>query len=737
MNLSKRTLLELFALSVVSLFFELLAIRWLSADFRAFAVFRTFPLVTCFVGLGAGFALNRDAVFRYTPWALVFFVGVAKLAEFFKVGFWGFPSASVFNWQSLPVEGMPGAVYLVMFSFVLLLLLAGPFLVSACIGARLGVLFNQAASLQSYAVNLAGALLGSCLFTLLSFLGSPPWQLLLVTAGALALFAPGRKRLVWLAAACLVAVLAALPCPVSSMALSEAFTVYQEKAAKTFWSPYQRLDLRLYRDKAESGQETGRFLGLELGVNRLFYQYFFSPELALSSFPADLRGFVQIRRDQYSLPEKIKPSPEWGPTVTFDRGDQSSLPAEVKPGRSVLVLAAGTGQDVAAAVQHGATEVDAVDIDPVILELGRRYNPIYSQPSVHLFCDDARHYIGRCKKKYDLIVYSFLDSHAVLGQGSSVRLDSYPYTQEGIVSGLNLLQPDGLMVVSFSAVTPWLERRLYKTISEAVGYEPLLIEGKEGFGHLFFVLGQAVRDRAVQPPAGWKLKDKPQIDPGERSLTDDWPYLYVRPDVLDVPYLLIIFQIVLASFLAARRVLVGKGNLLHWQMFFLGAAFLLLELHSISFLSLLYGSTWLTSAVAINGILLMIFCSNLLVMKFGRFFVGKEWLIYLLLLLSIAGDYLLPVTALAGEPEVLRYSLLTLVTLLPLCVAGFLFSALFSRVDNAAQALAFNLFGSVVGGMLEYLSNFWGVKALCLVAAWFYLMALLCLLKGGRADRTA
>lgn len=713
MNSSRRALVELFILSIVSLFFELLAIRWLSADFRAFAVFRTFPLVTCFVGLGAGFALNRDALFKFCPWALLSFVVIAKVAEFFKVGFWGFPSASVFNWQSLPVEGMPGAVYLVMFSVVLLLLLAGPFMVSVCIGARLGVLFNQETSLKSYAINLAGALAGSCLFTLLSFMGSPPWQLLLVTAGLLTLFAPGRKRLLWLASACVVAVLAALPCPVSSMVLSEAFTVYQEKSAKTFWSPYQRLDLRLYRDKAQEDQSAGRFLGLELGVNRLFYQYFFAPELPLSSIPADLRSFVQTRRNQYCLPE------------------------EIRPGRSVLVLAAGTGQDVAAAVQHGANEVDAVDIDPVILDLGRKYNPIYSQSNVHLYCDDARHYIGRCAKKYDLIVYSFLDSHAVLGQGSSVRLDSYPYTKEGIVSGLNLLKPDGLMVVSFSAVTPWLERRLYRTISEAAGYEPFLIEGKEGFGHLFFVLGQAVKAGAVTAPPGWKRADKPISLQGERSLTDDWPYLYVRPDVLDVPYLLIILQIVLASFLAARKVLLGHGNALNWQMFFMGAAFLLLELHAISFLSLLYGSTWLTSAIAINGILLMIFCSNLLVMKFGRFFSGKEWLIYLLLLLAIFADYLLPSGAFSTAPELVRFGLLTLLTLLPLCVAGFLFSSLFSRVDNAARALSFNLFGSVVGGMLEYLSNFWGVKALCLVAAAFYLLALLCLLKGSRQGESS
>ena len=48
--------MELFFLSLASLIVELLIIRWISADIRAFTIFKTFPLVTCFVGLGVGTA---------------------------------------------------------------------------------------------------------------------------------------------------------------------------------------------------------------------------------------------------------------------------------------------------------------------------------------------------------------------------------------------------------------------------------------------------------------------------------------------------------------------------------------------------------------------------------------------------------------------------------------------------------------------------------------------------------
>ena len=50
----------------------------------------------------------------------------------------------------------------------------------------------------------------------------------------------------------------------------------------------------------------------------------------------------------------------------------------------MLVLGAGSGTDVVAALRHGARHVDAVEIDPVIVRLGRQYHPDqpYSDPRV-------------------------------------------------------------------------------------------------------------------------------------------------------------------------------------------------------------------------------------------------------------------------------------------------------------------------------------------------------------------
>src|SRR5205085_4132812 len=76
------------------------------------------------------------------------------------------------------------------------------------------------------------------------------------------------------------------------------------------------------------------------------------------------------------------------------------------PPRRVLVVGAGTGNDVAAALRAGATEVDAVDIDPAVVALGRRHHPEhpYDDARVRVIVDDARAAFRRLPARhYDVV----------------------------------------------------------------------------------------------------------------------------------------------------------------------------------------------------------------------------------------------------------------------------------------------------------------------------------------------
>src|SRR6185437_11960282 len=103
-----------------------------------------------------------------------------------------------------------------------------------------------------------------------------------------------------------------------------------------------------------------------------------------------------------------------------------SWPFQLRDPGDVLILASGTGCEADKALRFGARTIDAVDIDPVIIKIGKTKHPLasYRSPKVNVVCDDARHFMNVCDKKYDLVVFSYLDSHTVTGIGSSVRLDN-------------------------------------------------------------------------------------------------------------------------------------------------------------------------------------------------------------------------------------------------------------------------------------------------------------------------
>jgi len=81
--------------------------------------------------------------------------------------------------------------------------------------------------------------------------------------------------------------------------------------------------------------------------------------------------------------------------------------------------------------------------------------------------NDARSYLRTTDRMYDMIVYGLLDSHTLLSHASSVRLDSFVYTVEGFREARARLKPGGILVVSFSALTEAIGRKMYEMLRQA------------------------------------------------------------------------------------------------------------------------------------------------------------------------------------------------------------------------------------------------------------------------------
>jgi spermidine synthase len=682
--------------SAAGLFFELLMIRWISSEIPIFAYLKNFVLIACFLGFGLGCYLCRRRVnlaaglmpllaitlLVKLPWeglrrlltGLNAFVGA--LAE---VEIWGLPTLprTWSAWEGLIITLAVVVPLFALIAFVFMPLgqLVGWYLERACRG------------IFGYTVNILASLAGILLFTLLSFLSQPPAVWLGVGGGILVVLLWRDEKLRATAAiATAILVGLALQGPISDL--------------KVYWSPYQKLVLRpLVKD--------GETYSYEISTNASWYQQI-----------CDLSpGFVAAHPDLF--PAAI----EWNPY---------NVPYHFYPNPpSVLVLGSGTGNDVAAALRNGAGEVTAVEIDPLILRLGRElhFEHPYSSPRVHAVNNDARSYLQTSTQKFDLILFSLLDSHTTNSYYSNIRIDNYVYTPESIAAARNLLRPGGILVIKYWVETSWIDGRLYALAENAFGRPPLLFQAPPtyyGTPGRFFICGSQERiARALQDPALSEyvaLHRNQNFEPA-RLTTDDWPYFYQREPGLPTIVVLISGALLPLCWLMVRAT-GTRGRSLEWHFFFLGAGFLLLETQIISKMALVFGTTWVVNSIVIAGLLLLIVGSNLVVELRPGISVG---LAYAGIFASILVAYLVPIRALLFASLGLKILAATLILCMPVFFAGIVFIRSFAAAGFRGEALGSNLFGALVGGLLESFSFWFGLRSLLILAAGLYLASWLAL----------
>src|SRR5262245_10302389 len=364
---SSTRMTELFTVSFLSLYFELIVIRWLSSEIRIFAYFKNIPLMACLFGLGLGMALagKTPRLSRWFPLGLTFIVTIISLAsplhlvhvaflnplEHYLPGeFLSGQTGQDTTWARFSLF-LPGLIVLVAVFYLIVFTFMG-------IGQRIGELLRNFRPLVGYTVNILGSLIGIALFTIMSFLSLPPpiWLLLGLVLAAFYFRDPDQLAVMFL-----------------SMALAFGLS-----DSSVLWSPYYRIGVQESVLPPDAGRPPFHY-GYNISVN------YDAMEGAYNNAVGALAGLSDNQR-----------------RATADYYDTPYVALGDKP-RSVLVLAAGTGNDVAAALRHGATEVDAVEIDPTIVQLGRELHPEkpYDHPSVHVIVDDARAFLKRTDKRYD------------------------------------------------------------------------------------------------------------------------------------------------------------------------------------------------------------------------------------------------------------------------------------------------------------------------------------------------
>ena len=161
--------LDLFLLSALGLFLEILLIRWLASEIRVFAYFKNFTLVSCFFGLGLGFVLARRRwnTFVFFPILLTATVLCVEWVEpTLRKNLRYLPSAEELHAWSLNDAQALGQAFLfygvITAAFLLITLVFVP------LGQLTGRMMNTFKPLAAYSVNLLGAVAGAASFSILS-----------------------------------------------------------------------------------------------------------------------------------------------------------------------------------------------------------------------------------------------------------------------------------------------------------------------------------------------------------------------------------------------------------------------------------------------------------------------------------------------------------------------------------------------------------------------------------------
>lgn len=532
--------------------------------------------------------------------------------------------------------------------------------VMAAIAQGVARTFMLFTPLEAYRLDILGSLAGIAAFSLFSFLGAPPVAWGSVVAVALAvLYGRDMRLLQVIALAGIVAVL-----------------LHESLNPRDSWSPYYKVSVFAV---PHAGVKA-------INVNGIPHQMIESIEQRKKFEPVYFLPYQRLRSN---------------------------------PLRDVLIIGAGNGGDVAIALAAGAKHVDAVEIDPRIYQIGRELNPNhpYQDPRVSMHVNDGRAFLQQTRKKYDLILFALPDSLVLVSGQSSLRLESYLFTLEAMRSARSRLALGGAFGMYNYYRNVWLIDRLAGTLQAAYGHAPC-VDSVGTFGR--FALLMVSRDpRRLSCSTTWTPATKPAPSP----VDDDHPFVYLETRSIPSLYVITMVGILLLSLILVRTTGTRLGQMAPYgDLFFMGAAFLLLETKNVVQFALLFGTTWFVNALVFFGILLSVFAAVELARHVQ---VRNPSRLYAALFAALLLAWAVPPESLLALGVVWRFAAATSLAFAPIFLANLVFAARFREVGSSTIAFGANLLGAMVGGILEYSSLVTGYRSLLFVIAALYGLAFL------------
>ena len=747
MSTTSRERFDLFLISLLVLFLELACIRWFPSHVLFLTFFTNTVLLAAVLGMSVGClaASRRMNLLPWTPLLLVLALGGAhfveyerrRLGSYVDVGGQASPQLVFFGAEYqlrdpttfvIPIEVIAGVFFL-----AIALALVGP-------GQQLGRALNRVPDrLASYTLNILGSIAGIVLFAACSWFELPPiWWFASVVAG-LGYFLMPEDRLKGLS-------LAVAPALVLFLAATGGtrYGTEMANAMREYWSPYYRIHYQ-----PDHKVITVNLIGHQQMVTRQ------------SPFPA------------YALPHLL------------------NRDAGRPPFGQVMIIGAGSGNDVSRALAWGAERVDAVEIDPVIYRLGKADHPDhpYDDPRVFVHLNDGRNFLKSGNKQYDLIIYALVDSLVLHSSYSNIRLESYLFTKQAMDDVKKRLRPGGVFVMYNYFRQGWIVSRLQSALESSFGAGSTMVMNlpardtlqqdqvlQDDFTVLMAGAIEPLRDAFGRQPEYWLRSNRsPDMQsangfttpsPADRQAwrtlthdqqnrdpwtqfrttrvvtgdepqllaTDDWPFLYLREPM--IPSLSLrgmaimggIGLLLLFPFLRRSSSATGPGDPVGTlAQMFFLGAGFML----VETKAVVHMALLFGGTWVVNSVVIFAVLVMILLANLFVLIVRPSQLApyYAGLLISLTASALVPMDYFLGMDRTMQILGSSLLAFLPVLFAGVIFAVSFARSAEPDRAFGANIAGAMFGGLAEYSSMLLGFRYLLFVAVGLYLCSFVGLAK--------
>lgn len=168
----------------------------------------------------------------------------------------------------------------------------------------------------------------------------------------------------------------------------------------------------------------------------LSYVYPVKVECTSSSVNPQLDVFLKQGRYQLCTPNAVY---SYGDLYDNFTRSFDAMELDLLDIRKVLVLGFGLGSvpTILEKVFEKQYDYTAVEIDKKIIDLAKKYVLPEITSSIDIICDDALHFVGQCKEKFDLIAIDlFIDDKVPLAFEQNEFLEKIK----------SLLSPDGIVL---------------------------------------------------------------------------------------------------------------------------------------------------------------------------------------------------------------------------------------------------------------------------------------------------